>query len=580
MTICKDVVYLSRVVILIFIFGLNINPALSQLEESGSPDDIRSGGVSRPSTLPLAAPTPGERPSSPIDIKLKEKKSVEKKETYGANFYLKEIKITGNTAFSVDELKKITSPYEGRFIYNSELEDVRIALTRKYIDRGYINSGAVIPDHKVLNGVVHIKIIEGELTDIEIVGNKHIDSNFIKERLKVGAATPLNVNDLQEQIQILLESPSIETINSALRPGDNRGEANLTALVKEGPRFQLKPVIDNRISPSLGNTRKLLPMQINNLTGMTDTLNLSIGKSDGLDDANLNWNFPTIEETSLTILASYSDSKVVKGSFKELNVVNKAQTVGFRVNHPFYRTAKKKFSMSLGLDSRENNSGLLGVGFSFTAGVPSDGKVKETVIRFSQDWTERGLTDVIAARSVFSHGIDALDATINEDNLPSGEFFAWLGQFQWAKLLGGDRGQLIFRTNVQYTNDPLFGMEQFSIGGALSVRGYLENKIVRDRGYDISLEYRSPLMKDASGRSILTLAPFVDAGGSSNTKQSDGSDPNFIYSAGFGIRWNPIKEVHAQIYWGHPFVDVVNSSESLQDDGFHFLINADLTEWF
>lgn len=577
---CKDAVYLTRVVILIFSFTFNINPALSQQEESGSPDDIAPGGVTRPGDLPLKAPSPGKHPSPPIDIDLKEKAPVKKKITSGASFHLKEIVISGNTAFSDDELKKITSPYEGRFIYNSELEDIRIAITKKYIDHGYINSGAVIPDHKVVNGVVHINIIEGKLTDIEIVGNKHLDENYLKQRLKAGAAVPLNVNDLQEQIQILLESPSIVTINSALRPGDNRGEANLTALVKEGPRFQLKPVIDNRISPTLGDTRTLIPMQVNNLTGKADTFNLSIGHADGLDDANINWNIPTIEETSLTVLASYSDSKVVKGPFKDLNVVNKAQSFGFRINHPFYRTAKKKFSMSIGLDARKNQSELLGVGFAFSAGVPADGKVKETVIRFSQDWTERGLTDVVAARSQFSLGVDALGATTNGDNLPSGEFLAWLGQFQWAKLLGDDLGQLIFRTNVQLTNDPLFGMEQFSIGGALSVRGYLENKLVRDRGYDISLEYRYPLMKDGSGRSTLTLAPFIDAGGSSNTKQPDGTDPNFIYSAGIGLRWNPIKQVHAQIYWGHPFEDVVNSSESLQDDGFHFLLNADLSEWF
>ena len=185
---------------------------------------------------------------------------------------------------------------------------------------------------------------------------------------------------------------------------------------------------------------------------------------------------------------------------------------------------------------------------------------------------------------MFSFGIDAKSATINSGDIPSGEFFAWLGQFQWASLLGENLGQLIFRANTQLTNDPLLSMEKFAVGGALSVRGYRQNQIVRDIGYDISLEYRYPLMNDASGRNVLVLAPFIDAGGGNNNSELlNALDPNpsDIYSAGLGLRWDPTTKVHAQLYWGHAFTDVfVNDFSSIQDDGIHFLISANVLEWF
>jgi hemolysin activation/secretion protein len=181
---------------------------------------------------------------------------------------------------------------------------------------------------------------------------------------------------------------------------------------------------------------------------------------------------------------------------------------------------------------------------------------------------------------MFSFGIDAFGATTNPGKLPSGEFFAWLGQFQWSRLLGQEGGQLIFRTNVQHTNDALFAMEQFEVGGALSVRGYRENQLVRDYGFDAQLEYRYPVLKDATGRSVLALAPFVDAGRAKNNELPEGPTRNFIYSAGAGLRWDPTPKIHAEVYWGHSFRSINNNDNSLQDSGVHFLVSANLYDWY
>jgi hemolysin activation/secretion protein len=270
----------------------------------------------------------------------------------------------------------------------------------------------------------------------------------------------------------------------------------------------------------------------------------------------------------------------VQGDFAPLDITNKTSTIGFRISHPFVRTPTNTFSMAIGLDHRTSESTLLGVPFPFTAGVPADGNVEIAVVRFSQDWTNRGLSNVIAARSQFSAGIDAFDATINPGNAPSGEFLSWLGQFQWAKLFTNS-SQFIFRSNVQLTHDALFSMEQFSVGGALTVRGYRENLLVRDSGYNITLEYRYPVMKDPGGRSILAVAPFFDAGGGDNNVLDNGPNPDFISSAGIGLLWDPTAYIHAELYWGHGFMDDIldDGTNSIQDDGIHFLLSAKVVEW-
>ena len=58
-----------------------------------------------------------------------------------------------------------------------------------------------------------------------------------------------------------------------------------------------------------------------------------------------------------------------------------------------------------------------------------------------------------------------------------------------------------------------------------------------------------------------------------------GPNPDDIYSAGLACAGIQHRKIHAQVYWGHAFRDVENDTNSLQDDGVHFLVSANLFEW-
>jgi hypothetical protein len=60
--------------------------------------------------------------------------------------FVKEIRVTGSTVFSPDDLAKVTAPYTNREITSEDLESLRQALTLHYVNRGYFTSGAVVPD--------------------------------------------------------------------------------------------------------------------------------------------------------------------------------------------------------------------------------------------------------------------------------------------------------------------------------------------------------------------------------------------------------------------------------------------------
>ncbi len=181
---------------------------------------------------------------------------------------------------------------------------------------------------------------------------------------------------------------------------------------------------------------------------------------------------------------------------------------------------------------------------------------------------------MLAARSRFSVGLDVLGATNNASDVADGQFFSWLGQFQWLRRWPWRDVQTIFRPDVQLTNTALLSLEQVAVGGHYSVRGYRENLLVRDNALMTFFETRLPLLRNHAWADNLELAPFVDLGRAWNTQPPTLGTENLV-SVGIGLRWaltlSSLVQWRPQleIYWGHPLNEVRTSGGDSQDEGIH-----------
>lgn len=490
---------------------------------------------------------------------------------------VREIRVIGSTVFSAQELEQVTAPYLGRDVTTEDLSALRQALTLKYLNAGYINSGALLPDQEVAAGVIEYRIVEGRLSDITVTGTEHLDSSYVRERLALGGVAPLNVNTLQERLQLLLQGPFIERINGELAPGDRPGEARLNARVQEGPRSNISATLDNDISPSLGQARAGLRGQLLSPSGRGDILGWDLGYAQGYAKASVNYSIPiSSNDTTLDFFADISRASVVEKPLNALDIQSSSRTVGLRINHPVYRDARTQFNLTAGFDRRQSQSELLGTGFAFSPGVKPDGESRVSVFRFVQDYVSRDSTQVSAIRSTISWGVGAFGATDLGGGVPNGKFVGWLGQFQHARRLGKTDSQLVFRFDAQLTNKPLLPLEQFAVGGMRTVRGFRTNQLVRDYGYATSVEVRVPVMRAQDGTALLQIAPFIDMGGAWY-KGRPTDAPTTLSSAGVGLRYDPFPGLHAELYRASTFAgrNVVNPSQSLQDRGWHLVIRAD-----
>jgi hemolysin activation/secretion protein len=488
--------------------------------------------------------------------------------------FVKEINLVGNEIFSDQELDVIVTPYENREVTTSELHELKEKITKYYIANGYINSGAYIPDQEVSNAVIEIRIVEGVLTEIKIEGNKRLRVDYIKGRIRIASGPPLNINKLQESLLLLQQNPLIKTIHAELKPGTLPGQGMLDAKVVEEKPYYFKFGINNHRPPSVGAERGELEATHQNLLGFGDRIQVHYGLTEGLSDVSLDYNFPiNAYDTSLGVYMDKGDSDVTEAPFDILNITSKSETIGLRISHPFYRTPNKDFTMSLSLERRESKTYLLGIPYPFSDGSVN-GKSVVSVARFSQEWLERTQQQVLALRSTFSLGLDAFDSSVNH-NAEDGKFASWLGQLQLAKRIGVQGKQVIVRVDTQLANDPLLPLEQFSIGGMNTVRGYRENQLVRDNGFIASVEFRMPIFESVFGKNKLQIAPFIDYGRSWN-RERETIRPENISSIGLGLRWTPRKEFYGEVYWGKRMRTVTNPDTDLQDDGIHFQVQVTL----
>lgn len=504
------------------------------------------------------------------------------------------VRVIGNTVFSDAEIAEVTAPFKNRTLLTEDLERLRLALTLLYVNKGYLTSGAIIPDQDVTAGVITVQLIEGRLTRIDVEGNRWFGSSYLRDRLELGSRTPVTLDPLQEQLQLLQQDRRIERVNAELRPGDQRGDSILNVRVADRQPFHASMEVNNYQTPLVGEIRGVGTLVDDNLTGHGDPLSLSYGQSSGafpIVDASYALPFNRYGTTFSPYYRRYG-FKLIEQPFRPLNLKTDSEIIGMSLRQPIYRTVTDEVALSIIGEHLFTQSFLFNgtpdqMTFSTFPGF-QNGAATVSALRFAQDWTHRTLDTVLAIRSRFSVGLNVLGATINANpDTPDGQFFSWLGQVQAIKQYGeGLLGmQLLGRMDLQLTNSPLFPLEQVSLGGRYTVRGYREVTILRDNSFIASVESRFPLLRWASGEPMVQFAPFVDVAHGWNIGENRPAAtapittfPDTLASVGAGLRWNilPNDKASFEVYWGQQLNHVPRISNTIQDHGVHLGIVVNL----
>ncbi|MDJ0682794.1 MAG: ShlB/FhaC/HecB family hemolysin secretion/activation protein [Xenococcaceae cyanobacterium MO_167.B52] len=561
------------------------NPDTPQL----FPQDINPPPT--PPSLPETAPS---SPPSPEELLPAPTTSPEELLNIEETIIVTEFIFTGNTAFSSEELrKKFTIDLTNKNLSITRLLQIASDIATLYAEQGYSTSGAIIALPETTQqqgiGVVEIKVIEGELTEINVFPAKNslkLNPKYIRSRINLATSKPLNIYHLQEALQLLQLNPLIDSISATLSAGASPEQSILEITVLEADTFNLQIFADNNRSPSVGSFRRGTTITKSSLFGWGEELSLGYNNTDGSDTFDVAYTIP-INPRNGTFRFTYNDTnnKVVESPFDTLDIESKSRSYDFTIRQPIIQNINRDTrtfdEVAVGVTTfwRDSKSSLGNDPFPLSPGAEIDGDIKIFALRFTQEWTRQNASSVFALRSEFSLGLDAFNSTTNQQiagvqRIPDSRFFSWRGQSQYVYLLAPET-LLVLRGSAQIANDVLLGAEQFSIGGGNTVRGYRQDAILTDNGFLASAELRIPIIKGFSESGIVQIVPFVDYGKGWNNSDVPNPNPQNLASFGLGLRWQE-KNFNFRLDYGIPLMDIDSRDKTLQEQGIYFSLQWDL----
>ncbi len=481
---------------------------------------------------------------------------------------VKNIQVVGNSLFKT-EIAQLIEKFKGKLVTVPELYELRSSISKLYVDNGYVNSGAYLPAQKLQDGIVRIEVLEGGIEAIEINGNKRLSDRYIASRFK-SLPTPIKTEQLLERLQILRLDPLIENISAELSAGLAPGMSRLDIEVKEAKAFTLSSSLDNHKSPSIGSNSRNIGLTHANLLGFGDQLQLNYTNTEGSNGFDIGYAFP-INATNATISFSYglNSNDIVENPFTPLDIETESNYYQLSFRQPIVYKPDRELALGISFSRQHSETSLLDTPFPLSRGADESGNTNISALRFFQEYTQRSDNSVLALRSQFSVGVDIFNATIN-DNDPDSTFFAWRGQYQWARQLDKDF-LFLFRGEVQLA-DNLVPLEQFRLGGATSVRGYRRDVSLSNSGFFASSELRIPVVRINKLDAVLQVIPFFDLGLPWN-RDNASVDLDSLISVGMGLNFKAGNRFNARLDYGIPLTNAEVNGNSLQEDGVTFSLD-------
>jgi len=491
----------------------------------------------------------------------------------------------GSTVFSEEELNEATAEFLDKPITFSQLLQAANQVTELYLEKGYITSGAYIPSQAIQSGEITIQVVEGRLEEIDVtILEGQLNSDYVRDRIAIATSQPLNINRLQEALQLLQFNPLIESLSAELSAGTQPGTNSLAVQVVGAKTFSASLDLNNNRNPSIGSFERGIKLSDANLLGLGDKLDLNYANTDGSNQFEGSYTLPVNPRNgSLRFGYQVSKNEIIEDPFDDLDLEVDYRQYELNFRQPILARATPEYSqelaLSFGIVRKESDSSLLGVDFPLSPGADEQGEVRISKLNFAQEWLQRSSQQVIRARSEFGLGIDAFNATVNNEE-PDGEFFLWRGQLLYLRLLSERSDNdavnptLLVRSELQLSSASLLNLEQFSLGGSPTVRGYRQDRILSDNAFFLSAEARLPILRVPEVQGTLQIAPFIDFGTGWNV-DNDQLDPSTLAGVGVGLLWQMQEKLNARLDWGIPLIEVDDpnsDSNTLQQNGLYFQI--------
>ncbi len=496
-------------------------------------------------------------------------------------FTVAEYQIEGNSVLPIVTIEKAVYPYLGEGKTITDVEQARKNLEQVYQKAGYSTVFVDIPEQDVVNGIVRLRVTEGRVSRLNVTGSRYYSLGRI--RAQVPALAPGSVPYLptvQQQVGAINSVSADRQVTPVFRAGRTPGTVDVELKVKDQLPWHASLEANNRYSANTTHMRAIGQLRYDNLWQRGHSLSLQYQtapeKTSEVSVASVSYLFRSPDTDNLTALyAVRSRSNVA--AVGDISVIGSGDIYGLRRIIPLPPGKQYFHSLSLGADIKdfEENVNLQGAdsletpirylpfSIAYNASLPSE--IATDQFSVSLNFSLRGLND----RKIDCLGQQVDQFECKRFNAHSNYLYL-KADYQHTQKLPHDMSWSA-KIGGQLADQPLISNEQFSAGGADSVRGYLESERLGDNGLQASLEWHSPSFAGeyTPGMQELLFLIFADAAYLRvNDPLPDQQSRFNLKSIGTGLRFTAWKNMKGELDWARALKDsaVTKSGE----DRLHF----------
>jgi hemolysin activation/secretion protein len=428
-------------------------------------------------------------------------------------FDIWEYRVEGNTLLETRRIEAVVYPLLGPQRLVSDVNDAASNLERAYRDAGFPTIYVDVPEQDVKGGIVTLRVVEGRIGRVRVEGARYFTPSGIRAQLaSVEPGTVLHVPTMQNELNAVNgQSPDLKVV-PVLKPGKTPGLVDIDFKVKDKNPLHGSLEINNYNSVNTSESRVAAQLGYDNLWQKQHSLSLQYQTSpqEPSEVAVLAATYiaPWFDSSNrIAVYAIDSDSDVA--SLGDTTVIGKGKIYGVRLVMPLPSDREYVHSLNIGADYKDYSE-VIRLDPKNSLQTPIKYGVWSLQYNASQ-FTASSQTQWTIGANFGIRGVgNDEDEFIDKRNHSRTNFAYLRGSFERTDLFAGD-WQFISAVRAQAADSPLINNEEFSAGGAHSVRGYFESQALADNGATLGFELRTPKLVDGIiGIDELRLLSFIE----------------------------------------------------------------------
>lgn len=459
--------------------------------------------VAHAQAQPRSAEAPAQAPAAPIAE---------------PHFDINKFTVRGATLITSEGLQLILAPYIGKGKNFGDVQKALEALEKSYTSKGYSAVQVILPEQQIDGGEVAFEVVEAKIGKIVVEGNHYFDEANVRASMpRVQEGQPPNIFDISDNLRVANENPAKQT-TVLLRSGAEEGQVDAVLRVADERPNKLSVTLDNTGTEQTGLYRIGLGYQNANMWNRDHVLSAQYVTAPNDDDrtnrlalypsknvliVGAQYRVPLYKQgDSLDFTAGYSNvnSGVVANLF---NISGAGTVFAARYNQNLQKIGDLEHKLSYALDWRAYQSLVSQIDVPGASLVP-DVTVHPISFGYAGVYRKEDSDSnfFVSVSQNLPGGNDGGTGAFLGDPFAvparpparagaNPRYFITRWGFNHNRALPRD-WQIRFGMNGQLTRDMLIPGEQFGIGGADSVRGFLEREIINDYGYRGTLEAYTP----------------------------------------------------------------------------------------